>query len=475
LGITPEALVQPDQSLATPATPKATAEQVVDAAVEGIAVEQDTFTEKDVLRRALDSSIGTGLDVDDTIKATKQALGDPDKAIPLLDGPNTDRQEQRRMGEESERPSGSRHQDHQQSGERQHQTRAADEQDRESTGQDRQEEGRSNEGQREGRTAREHDRQRQRSQRQRRSTADQANGRRSRGGHKQEERRYQRERVYTSKQARKRQEEIRRRIAGMQAEGSVALPDRLIERTNDKFSYTANPVLEEIKHHAAQFWNAANAKKTKRINRPLIRQQAQQTLDANGKRLVRRLTQFPGRVTVISNSYVEQRNIALRAATKAWQKAGYEVIVTSPYRRTAKELEDATGARSMTFKKLELMSHPTFGYHVRHFVKQHVRAAFNKPTFSLNGYRIDETKVVIADRADKLTLDELSQLVRNVERHGGTLILLTPHLNDLPFGYRNLTAELLNDLSIPWPSQMGQQHQQQRPNQDQQPGMGMRL
>lgn len=409
-GLTPQAiadLIKPEVTLRRKAAPDV--RQVVDEAIETVAIRQDTFTKKDVVRQALDSSVGSGVDVDETIKTTQKTLKDPEKAIPLPFGKQQKVKEQQR----TKRPG--------------------------------------------------------------------AKQKKSRRQRPQPEQQPQEETIYTSRHALKRQRDITKRIERMRGEWLCLRPSRrMVERTNRRFSHTHNPIMEEIKFHAEQFIKAAKKQTTKRANRPLIREQANQTLDESGKLLVRRLTRFPGRATVISNSHVEKRTIALRAATQAWQKAGYKVVIASPYRRTAKALEDATRTESITFKKLQLMMHHTFSYHVRHFAEQHIRAAFNRRTFSLNDYRFDRKKVLIVDQADMLSLDELSQIVRDVKRQGGRLILLTPHLDDLLHPESNLTAQLLNELSNRWSSHLGandyQPDPEPQPEQEQQrPGMGMSL
>lgn len=253
------------------------------------------------------------------------------------------------------------------------------------------------------------------------------------------------EAVYTTRQVKDRQSGIAAWISRVQGDRSFVVPERIVKASISAFSHATKPVIAEMKYHASQFAKAARREKTNRIIRPLVRKQASHTLNSEGRALVRKLTQAPGRITVISQTS-EQRSTALRASVRAWKKAGYEVITCSPFRRATRKLEQLTGASGMTYRKLQLMMHPTFGHHVRHFAEQFARAAVGKPTFALDGYRIDRKKVLILDHADRLTLKELSQLTRDVQRQGGKLVLLTAD-NALPHMRSNMTARLLHDVA----------------------------
>jgi conjugative relaxase-like TrwC/TraI family protein len=258
-----------------------------------------------------------------------------------------------------------------------------------------------------------------------------------------------REPIYMTRQAKALQADITARINRTKSHRSFIVPDAVVERSIAKFSTPRNPYAEEAKYHASQLLKAAQSKKTMPINRPLVHEQAGQTLDSDGRMLVRTMTQRPGRVVVVSHRFTDQRTLAVRAATRAWHKAGYQVIATSPYRRTTKLLEQETGAPTVTHRKLQFMMHKTFGYHVKHHFAQLGRAALNLPTYSIDAFRIDSSKVLIVDQAHRLSLEELSQLVRDVDRQGGKLVLLAPCIEDMPPGWANVTLSLLDDLSQP--------------------------
>jgi hypothetical protein len=249
-----------------------------------------------------------------------------------------------------------------------------------------------------------------------------------------------------TRQAKERQNEIAARIGRVQADRSFIVPDDIVRSVIDSFGRPKQRVVAELKYHASGFAKAVRRKKTRSINRPLLREHAATTLNGQGRALVRKLTRTRGRVTVISHAS-PQRSIALHAAVKAWQKAGYEVIACSRSRKDTHNLEQLTGALGMTHRKLQLMMHPSFGHHVRHFAKQFVRAARKRRTFRLNYYRIDSKKIVVLDRAEKLSLKELSRLTRDVERQGGKLVLLTRDIRDLRDGRTNATAVVLHRLT----------------------------
>ena len=255
--------------------------------------------------------------------------------------------------------------------------------------------------------------------------------------------------IYMTSQTKALQTDIATRINRTKSQRSFVVSNAVVERSIAKFRESRNPYVEEIKHHASQLLKAARSQKTMAINRPLVHEQAGQTLDSDGRSLVRTMTQRSGRVVVVSHPFNDQRTLAIRAAATAWQKSGYQVIATTPARRNTKRLEQETGASTVTHRKLQLMMHPTFGYQVKHYLSQLGRFVHNLPTYSLDKFRIDSSKVLIVDHAHRLTTEELSQLVRDVERQGGKLVLLTSRIEDMPPRWVNATHSLLNDLSQP--------------------------
>lgn len=249
--------------------------------------------------------------------------------------------------------------------------------------------------------------------------------------------------------------DLANQIIRAQTDQSLAVREAFVSSVLSSFSNPQHPVIAELVHHTLQFANAAPARKIKCINCPLVRQHASVTLNREGRRLVRRLTQFPGSITVISHALNEQRKIALRAATNAWRQEGPNVIICSPCRRPPKELEGKTEPQSMTTcKRRHYFMQPSFATFLGPEAEQFVRALGGRITFSFDTFPIDRSRVLILDRADRLSLEELSKVVQNVQTNGGKLVLLTPLIGDLPSARSTLTASLLADLSGRMPTHM---------------------
>lgn len=250
---------------------------------------------------------------------------------------------------------------------------------------------------------------------------------------------------YTTSRAKQRMFDIAERVGRLGLVPKFVLSDNAVKRAVSTYSQPRNPYLQEVKHHLSQLAKAALSRKTSRINRPLVRKQAAQTLDSEGRELVRKLTTRPGRIVAFTHAYTGQRELAIRVATAAWHRAGYKVIGCTPYRRA---MEENTGSPAVTHRKMQMLLHPTISSQIRHHARQLVRAARKRPTYRLDSLRIDRSTVLVVDRADLLNLEELQQLTRDVERHGGKLVLLGSRIEDLPRTHPNrMTALLLYDLS----------------------------
>lgn len=250
------------------------------------------------------------------------------------------------------------------------------------------------------------------------------------------------ETIYTTRHCKQLQRDFLIRIRNISKTRHFVVAHTIVEQVISKYSNPRNPVVEEVKYHFSQIIKAARSQKTKPINRPLLTSISSQTLNNEGQDLVRTLTQKKGQLLIVDKLGNEQTYIAIRASISCWRKAGFEVIATSPYQNSTKRLGQAIGVEAMTHRKLQLKLHPTLAYRLKHCAVQLARAAMNRPTYTLKPLRLDKSKIVIIDRADKLGLEELNQLTRDIERHGGKTILLMSPRNSLHNKY-NMTADLL--------------------------------
>jgi conjugative relaxase-like TrwC/TraI family protein len=167
------------------------------------------------------------------------------------------------------------------------------------------------------------------------------------------------------------------------------------------------------------------------------------TLNKEGQSLVVTLTRQRGRVVVVSHRHTQQRELALGAAATAWRAAGYEVTAVTPDRRAAEQLEQSTGIASIPRSQLQLVQGSVSSSRPYSPLQQgnHVEAMF------ANHVNKDRNHVLVVDQAHRLSLDDLKRLVSHTKEHGGKLVLLTPHIDELPGGRTNMSAVLLNALS----------------------------
>ena len=270
--------------------------------------------------------------------------------------------------------------------------------------------------------------------------------------------------------------DLAERIGRLSVDSSLMIRRALVREAMQGFWQPRSYLAAEIRFHAQQFRQAIRKKPTARIDREALAQQTRQTLNQEGRSILRDLTRRPGRVVVISHADNQQRDAAIQAATWAYQKAGKRVIATSRFRRTRDRLQRGTAVPAVTQRKLELMLHPTVGFRLRHHVRQFARAARKQPTYRIKDYRIDSSTVLIVDLAEQMDMRSLSRLVKDVERQGGKLILLAPPIDDSRHGKFNRTLRFLHQVSQigqidPFKNLAEEMARQQR--QHQRPDMGM--
>jgi len=122
------------------------------------------------------------------------------------------------------------------------------------------------------------------------------------------------------------------------------------------------------------------------------------------------------------------------------------VVGVSLAKDGVRRLYQETGIDSMSFKRLELMMHPTTGWQVRHHLRMLCRAAREKPTFALEPLQIAKDTVLVVDAAERLSFQQMATLTRDVAKQGGRLVLVehdqkNPQLREYT-ALREIDAEL---------------------------------
>lgn len=235
------------------------------------------------------------------------------------------------------------------------------------------------------------------------------------------------------------QREIAFLVHQMRDDRAYVLHEAVVRKVVSMFSDARNSHGEGVRD------NAPEQKKANRfsINQAAAHGPASEALNKEGQSLAVRLTRQRGQVVVVSHRQAQQRELALRAAATAWRAAGYEVTAVTPDRRRAEQLEQSTGIASIPHSQLQLVQGSVSSSRPYSPLQQgnHIEAMF------ANHVNKDRSHVLVVDQAHQLTLDELKRLVSHTKEHGGKLVLLTPHIDDLPGGRRNMSAVVLNALS----------------------------
>lgn len=197
-----------------------------------------------------------------------------------------------------------------------------------------------------------------------------------------------------------------------------------VDSSIDHYSKPRDPLTEELKYHIGQLIRAASRQKTSQIDRACTRRCAKRTVDDTHVASIRDITANRNRIITISHNRADDRHLIAACCREAWQKSGYRVVGVSLSRAGATQLYHETGIEAVSLKRLELMMHPTARYRMRHCLRQLWRAAREKPTYSLDPFKIAKDTILVVDGADQLTFQQMDSLTRDVARQGGRLVLV---------------------------------------------------
>jgi conjugative relaxase-like TrwC/TraI family protein len=258
-----------------------------------------------------------------------------------------------------------------------------------------------------------------------------------------------RETMYVTRRTANDLADVERRIKRLSRDRSFIVRNDQVEKLITQFSQTGSLIVEEIKHHVTQIAKAARKRPTQPIDRKRTRELAAATLDPRWAVYFRGLVQLPGRVVVMQDWPSPLRDLALKVAAKAWSQSGRSVIACTRRLEDAAELQAGTGISTMTVRGFQLKSKPTLAFQLRWHATGLVRTALGAPTSRLNPPPLNNSKVLLVDRADHLRPSEVEMIVRESERHGAKIVFLTTPMHKQSRERNQATASLLDRFSVP--------------------------
>ena len=190
-----------------------------------------------------------------------------------------------------------------------------------------------------------------------------------------------------------------------------------------KYSKPRSTLEAEIDYHLGQFKKALNHKKTKKIDRDLVKRQAKQYLDRNEAELVRGITSNHGPLQIVNISDLSSENKVLKVCNEIWEKANMDVWGFSLSRSGATLMQEESGIRTRSFRAFELMRSPTLKYRVKYTIKQLVSEALLSRSYPLRPFNT-EKKVLVVNQAHRLNMDQMDELLQAVNKCGGRIVLL---------------------------------------------------
>jgi len=219
-------------------------------------------------------------------------------------------------------------------------------------------------------------------------------------------------------------ESLARDIYRMARSGRYSVSSRIQKSVFRHYSRRRSIIAEELRHHFKQLKRAAMKKETENLDRKRLPKYAKFLLNEVHRQVVEKITSDPSRISVLRHSTKYNKFWAIRVSRDVLQKAGYQVLGVSLTRDGAHRMNRHVGIDTVTLKRLELMIKPTTAYRLKNHVRQLLRAARRRRTYSLKPLKIKKGMVLVIEAADSLNNEQVSSLIEHVNRHGGKIILM---------------------------------------------------
>jgi conjugative relaxase-like TrwC/TraI family protein len=171
---------------------------------------------------------------------------------------------------------------------------------------------------------------------------------------------------------------------------------------------------------------AVVARAIKAVEREESRKQKKSyALTAEQKEAISHITATRGSLKLVNGKAGTGKTAMLDAARRAWEAQGYTVLGASLSARAARGLEEGSGIRSCTLRRLELDLAHRWTEDLRHHAVQLARAAQGKPTYKpFTPRSLDRNTILVVDESSLVGTRVLASLVEAVKRAGAKLVLI---------------------------------------------------
>lgn len=211
-----------------------------------------------------------------------------------------------------------------------------------------------------------------------------------------------------------------------------------IDKILARFTTPRSALLEELRHHGRQLVNAVKKRKTHRVDRPLLRAQASETLTPEQRLAVDHVTREGGRdLRFLDGGARKASRPTLRVAREIWERAGYSVVGVTHRTNARQDVGEAGGIKMFSARWLIRKMRPGFAGRVKHATKQMLRASAGKRTFKLKPYPLTNKTVLLID-IDGMDQRQLRTLLKHANRARSLVVVVggTGSLNRLRAGAR---------------------------------------
>lgn len=217
-------------------------------------------------------------------------------------------------------------------------------------------------------------------------------------------------------------------VRRLRARGVHGVDAATVEQVLRRHSRPRNAKADAARHHVLQLAKAARDRRTQKWSPRVASRLSRRVLSAYEKQAIRAAVERKrGGIRLIDGGSGINRNHVVRATREALEKAGYRVVIATPSKMRARELDAYTGAESITLRSLERRLRPTLKFQATHAAKQLTRAVRNRRTFWPKPFGIDKRTAVIITGAERVNTSLFKLILRRALLGGGlTIFVGTP-------------------------------------------------
>lgn len=232
-------------------------------------------------------------------------------------------------------------------------------------------------------------------------------------------------RVFTTESVLREERDLLRSASQLTRQRGAGLSSARARKRADAMTRKRSLVALACQAYARKMIRQLTLRKTEPVDLAKLRERAALVLTQEQADAVAKLVSRDGsRLRMLSGVAGAGKTKTIKAVEEILAAEGFRVIGAALAGTAAKQLVTETGIQSHTYALLQRIMHPTLMQRVGDRADQLLRLVRGEHVYAIERLKFDRKTVLVVDEASMLDNHQLGRLLHDVQRGGGTVLIL---------------------------------------------------